>query len=159
MDSSAHVNEHLSGLFQTNALLQPGDSGGPLVDALGAVVGINTAAVVTSALSGAGNQGFAIPFNQVLATAREIISDQAAPGLAIGPDAHTAYLGIQVVQAVSGKTNIGVRVVQVVPGSPAARAGLKANDIITAIDPGPDATPSGSSRKISTPAFCAATRK
>ncbi len=151
VDSSAHVNEHLSGLFQTNALLQPGDSGGPLVDALGAVVGINTAAVVTSALSGAGNQGFAIPFNQVLATARAIISDQAAPGLAIGPDAHTAYLGIQVVQALSGKTNIGVRVVQVVPGSPAARAGLKANDIITAIDPDPDAKPSGSSRRISTP--------
>lgn len=151
-DSVAGVDEHLSGLFETNALLQPGDSGGPLVDAGGGVIGIDTAAVVDADPSATTNEGFAIPINQVLATAHAILAHQVSKQLSIGAAAYTPYLGVQVIQATSGKTDIGVQVAQVEAGSPAQKAGLKPNDIITALNPHPTAKPPGAARKITTTA-------
>jgi S1-C subfamily serine protease len=151
VDSSSNLEEHLSGLFETNALMQPGDSGGPLVDALGDVIGIDTAALNNISPSAATNEGFAIPISAALMTARAIIHGQASPELAIGSHAYTAYLGVQVIPAMSGTRHVGVRVVQVLRRSPAARAGLKAKDIITAINTDPTAHPPVPTHKITTP--------
>ncbi len=156
LDSNSDLAEHLSGLFETNALLQPGDSGGPLVDALGDVIGIDTAALDNSSPSAATNEGFAIPISAALTTARAIINGQASPELALGSDAYTAFLGVQVIPALSGTRHVGVRVVQVLGRSPAARAGLTANDIITAINTDPTAQPPVPTLTITTPTQLAA---
>ena len=142
-DGVANTVEHLTGLLQTNALLRPGDSGGPLVDTAGSVVGIDTAA------AGDGTSdptGFAIPFTPALATAQAILAGVPRPGLALGSDAYTGFLGVQVV----GGTPRGARIVQVEHGSPADHAGLHAGETITALNTNPTASPAIPTRPIAT---------
>jgi len=133
-DGAANTVEHLTGLLQTNALLRPGDSGGPLVDTAGSVVGIDTAAAGDGTSDPA---GFAIPFTPALATAQAILAGVPRPGLALGSDAYTGFLGVQVV----GGTPRGARIVQVEHGSPADHAGLHAGETITALNTDPTASP------------------
>ena len=103
-------------LIQTDAAINPGNSGGPLLNADGEVVGINT--LVRSG-PGAG-LGFAIPINRAQTIARQLVTTGRAShpvigiGLADGPDGPV------------------IRSVQ--PGAPAAKAGLKPDDEIAAID-------------------------
>ena len=103
-------------LIQTDAAINPGNSGGPLLNADGEVVGINT--LVRSG-PGAG-LGFAIPINRAQTIARQLVATGRAShpvigiGLADGPDGPV------------------IRSVQ--PGAPAAKAGLKPDDEIAAID-------------------------
>ena len=96
--------------IQTDASINPGNSGGPLLNMKGEVVGINTAIIA----SGQGI-GFAIPIDM----ANGIIDQHLKGDLA-------AYYGVE-----KGK---GVLVTQVVSGDPADKAGIRAKDIITAID-------------------------
>lgn len=129
-------SEALNGLIQTDAAINEGNSGGPLLDASGAVVGLNTAVN-----QGAQGIGFAIP----IAFARPLI-EQAAAGQPLA----RAYLGINwsvlppdpladppaaslppVAGAYLGAAPDGT---VVMPGSPAALAGLAEGDVITAID-------------------------
>jgi len=142
-DSASHTTEHLTGLLETNALLQPGDSGGPLVDAAGSVIGIDTAA------AGGGSSdraGFAIPFTPALTIEQTIVSGTPMTGLAIGSEAYTGFLGVQVVAG----TPRGARIVQVEHGSPAGRAGLRAGETITAINSEPTASPATPAHPIAT---------
>ena len=103
-------------LIQTDAAINPGNSGGPLLNADGEVVGINT--LVRSG-PGAG-LGFAIPINRAQTIARQLVATGRAShpvigiGLADGPDGPV------------------IRSVQ--SGAPAAKAGLKPDDEIAAID-------------------------
>ena len=142
-DSASHTTEHLTGLLKTSALLQPGDSGGPLVDATGSVIGIDTAAAGTR---GSGRAGFAIPFTQALATEQTIVAGTPSPGLAIGSQAYTGFLGVQVV---AGAPH-GARIVQVEHGSPADHAGVHTGETITAINTDPAASPAVPARPIAT---------
>jgi putative serine protease PepD len=119
---------------QTDAAINPGNSGGALVDCAGALVGVPTAGATVpspSGESGGGSigLGFAIPVNLATKVANEIIDT--------GGVTH-AFLGIQA-QPVSGGTSQaeGLWVVEVVPGGPAASAGLRAGDIIKTIDGSP----------------------
>lgn len=120
--------------IQTDAAINPGNSGGPLLDLRGEVIGVNTAII-----SGAQGLGFAIP----VAVAKRIAEQLITSG-----KAQHAYLGIQMANLspelrerfqerqsdISLPDGKGVLVMQIVPGSPAEQAGLKAGDLITQID-------------------------
>jgi len=113
-------------VIQTDAALNPGNSGGALVNGSGEVVGINTA------VAGIG-LGLAIPIN---ATTRRIVSALMRDGRV-----RRAWIGIAGgarplpprIAALVGRDN-AVEVVEVIGDSPAARAGLRAEDLVVAID-------------------------
>ena len=118
-DEDAGLSEQLNGMIQIAADIRPGDSGGPLVNAAGQVIGVDTAA-------SAGKQGFAIPINQAMELARQIIAGSASIAVHIGKP---AFIGVSVADA-QGQ---GARVRKLARGGPAARAGLAVGDVITAI--------------------------
>ena len=154
-DQSSGSSEQLSGLIQTNADIQSGDSGGPLVNSNGAIIGIDTAASTnyqfggygggyggayggygsqgstgsSSSGSGSTTEGFAIPINTALSIAKEIESSQASSTVHIGA---TAFLGVGIASTQpSGEQ--GVLITGTASGTPAAAAGLTANDLITSV--------------------------
>lgn len=114
--------------LQTDAAINPGNSGGPLVNMQGQVVGVNTAIA-----RGAQGIGFAVPVNtlsQVLPDLREKGRvERAWLGVAI------AGINAQIASELPGaKAGQGLLVLEVVPGSPAARAGLQPEDVILSVD-------------------------
>jgi putative serine protease PepD len=123
----------LSDLIQTDAAINPGNSGGPLVDSSGAVVGINTAIIEDSQ-----NIGFSIAID----SAKPVIEDLQQGNGEITPD--TPRLGVTTVPVDSVaeevreqfdiETDEGAFVVEVVPDSGAAEAGIEQGDVIVAVD-------------------------
>ncbi|MFM1802312.1 MAG: hypothetical protein RJA81_1664, partial [Planctomycetota bacterium] len=117
--------------IQTDAAINPGNSGGPLVDMNGHVVGVNSAIVTGS--RGNDGVGFAIPIDMAAKLASKIISkgrvDRAMMGINLGP--LTPALARQF--GLDPKAS-GALVQEVVPGSPAAKAGLRSGDVITQFD-------------------------
>jgi S1-C subfamily serine protease len=109
-------------VIQTDAALNPGNSGGALADSSGRVVGINTA------VAGIG-VGLAVPINT---TTRAIISELISTGKVrrawLGVAGAPAPLPPQLAQKL--KQRRGLRLMEVVPGSPAAKAGLYLGDVI-----------------------------
>ena len=108
-------------LIQTDAAINPGNSGGPLLDADGAVVGINT--LVRSG-PGAG-LGFAIPINRARVIAQQLVSKGRASHAMIG-------VGLDALRNSQGVPEPGAVVRSVMPAGPAAQAGLRPGDVITA---------------------------
>lgn len=115
--------------IQTDAAINPGNSGGPLVDALGRVVGINTAIYSRSGMSA--GIGFAIPINLTLRVAEDLMDDG---------EVTRGFLGIkpQDVDAESMKLwglkdETGALVQTVTRGSPASKAGIQVGDVITSV--------------------------
>jgi serine protease Do len=109
--------------LQTDAAINPGNSGGPLVNMNGEVVGINTAIV-----AGGNGIGFAIPAN----LARKIYTELVARG-----KVSRGWLGVtiqplspELASSFGAPEGTGVLIADVMSGSPAARAGLEAGDIL-----------------------------
>lgn len=114
--------------LQTDAAINPGNSGGPLIDATGAVIGVNSAIATLGAGSQTGSigLGFAIPINQARKTADQLIKDGKATYPVIGVSVDMSYT--------SGGALISSTSSAILAGGPAAKAGLRPGDLITAID-------------------------
>lgn len=130
---SSGASESLEGLIQTDAAINPGNSGGPLLNLAGDVIGIDTAVA-----QGAQNIGFAIPINLAK---RDIDSVKSTGEIQI------PYIGVRyaiLTSDVASKNKLSVDHgawvhgsegnPAVVSGSPAAKAGLKSGDVITAVN-------------------------
>jgi serine protease Do len=128
-------SEHLNNVIQTDAAINPGNSGGPLLNLKGEVVGVNVAQA-----SGSENVGFALPSN----TVKSIVQSVKDHGSIVRP-----YLGLRyttITPELIEKNNLSVEYgvlvsrgetvadLAVIPGSPADKAGILENDIITAVD-------------------------
>ncbi|WP_066948950.1 trypsin-like peptidase domain-containing protein [Streptomyces lushanensis] len=142
-DGSGASNSYMSAL-QTDASINPGNSGGPLLDARGAVIGINSA--IQSAGSGGLGQsqagsiglGFAIPINQAKNVAEQLIETGQPVYPLIGATVTMTEGGEGATISPQGEGGVPA----VTPNGPAAKAGLKAGDVITKfndtpIDSGP----------------------
>jgi S1-C subfamily serine protease len=130
----------IRGVIQTDAAINPGNSGGPLLDSAGRLIGVNTQ--IASPSGASAGIGFAIPADEVNRIVPRLIKDGRFVRPALGVSAASAQ-----VQRALGVPK-GVMVVQVSPGSPAARAGVMpfrrggrgevvAGDVITAINDEP----------------------
>jgi putative serine protease PepD len=109
-EMTAPNNYTITDTIQTDAAINHGNSGGPLVDSRGRVIGVN--AQIESESGGSDGVGFAIPSNTVRSIVRQLIET--------GKVQH-AYLGIRMTQVAGG-----VAVTEVLAGTPAAKAGIKA---------------------------------
>ena len=118
-------------LIQTDAAISPGSSGGALVDRDGEVVGINVA-YLPPQQTGAESIGFAIPSDTAISVADQLIDNGrvSSPFLGI----RNADLTPEIAEQFGLSDQSGVIVVEVEPGSPAADAGLRREDVITALD-------------------------
>ena len=127
---SGSISRIVENVIQTDAALHPGNSGGALADSAGRVVGINTALVGPGQGQGL---GLTVPINDAT---RRIIAALMNEGRV-----RRAYIGIvggprPLPPRVARETGSlsAVEVVQIMPGSPADRAGLRAEDLIVEID-------------------------
>ncbi|MDT7660061.1 MAG: hypothetical protein QOF38_4776 [Pseudonocardiales bacterium] len=116
-------------VIQTSAPINPGNSGGALVNAAGEVIGIPTLAAVNPELGSAvPGIGFAIPSD----VATDLAGQMIAHGRVV--NSHRTALGISAATVTDPNgVPIGVGVVEVKPGGPAAAAGLRPGDVITAV--------------------------
>ena len=133
-DSNGSNSETLSDMIQTDAAINQGNSGGPLVNAAGEVIGINSA---TGDSSQSENMGFAIPISSVKGMLNQLMEKGSAK---------RAYMGVYGVEITaeiaknyelpvsSGAYIYSSNYSAVISGGPAAKAGLKDKDIITAIN-------------------------
>jgi S1-C subfamily serine protease len=119
-------------VIQTDAALNPGNSGGALVDSRGRVVGINTAVI-------AGAQGlcFAVPVNTAKWVVPLLLRHGRVVRGRIGLSGATARLARRIVVHHQLPSDTAVQVVEVVPGGPAAAAGLQSGDRIVTLDDTP----------------------
>jgi putative serine protease PepD len=109
--------------IQTDAALNPGNSGGPVLNAAGQVIGIADQIATNGASGTNSGVGFAVPI--------DLVKSELAQLKAGRPVSH-AYLGVS-----TSPAGAGALVQQVVSGSPADQAGIRAGDTVTAIDSTP----------------------
>jgi len=126
-DDTGQASSYISAL-QTDAAINPCNSGGPLVDMNARVIGVNSAIATVrgseEGQSGSIGLGFAIPIDQARRTAQQLIATGKASYPVIGASVDMTFEG-------------GGRVSAVSPSSPAARAGLRVGDVITAVNNDP----------------------
>src|SRR6476646_1585747 len=133
--------------IQTDAAINPGNSGGALVDSSGRLVGINTA--IYSRSGGSQGIGFAIPVNMVrvvIASAKGGGSVVRRPWLGAKLQAVTP----EIADSLGLKHPAGALVASIINGGPAARAGLRTGDLITAVDTQPVEDPNAFDYRFAT---------
>ena len=110
--------------IQTDAAINPGNSGGPLINAYGKVIGINTAKISDSSVSG---MGFAIPITAVADTVKDLVDNPLNTSITLG----VSIQNLSDTQLKYYQLDHGVLVASVSAGSIAANGGIEPNDIIT----------------------------
>jgi S1-C subfamily serine protease len=110
-------------VIQTDAPINPGNSGGVLADRRGRVIGINDAIQTGSDSNGNVGIGFAVPIDLAARSATAIVQ---------GKQVKVGYLGVTMAEPTGGQD--GALVQDVASGSPAAKAGLRAGDLVVGID-------------------------
>ena len=132
--------EKLTGMIQVAAAIVAGDSGGPLVNTKGQVIGMDTAGSSggsTFEINGeytSNTQGFAIPINTALSVVHTILAGASTADVHVGA---TPIMGIEISPTLSRYQNSGVKGVTIAglaSGTPAAKSGLVAGDVITAVN-------------------------
>ena len=116
----------LDGLLQTDAAISSGNSGGPLVNAAGEVVGINTAVARGSTTMAASNIGFSISVDEALPIFEQLRKQSR------GEQREEGFLGVALDERTDGGVGAVIRDVNI--GTPAEAAGLKAGDVVIAVD-------------------------
>jgi S1-C subfamily serine protease len=118
--------------IQTDAAINPGNSGGPLLNERGEVIGMNTAII-----QNAQGIGFAIPIDAVGRIAEQLVATGRVEHPYVG--IRMVALNAQTKDALNAETNLnvqdeeGVLIVEVMPNSPAAKAGLKPGDVLVGV--------------------------
>jgi serine protease Do len=128
---AADKNNGLQRFLQTDAAINPGNSGGPLVNMAGEVIGVNTA-IVSETNSFAG-LGFALPSNTAVKVYNQLSQNGKMTRGSIGISYHSTR-DPKELEAYGVKGPEAIIVDGIYPGSPAERAGLKEDDVITEID-------------------------
>jgi serine protease Do len=126
---SESPGQNLHDLIQTNTAINPGNSGGPLVNMSGQVIGITSLKVSQVGVEG---MGYAISINQALPILNTLISTGCVVRAYLGTTVYT--VDSQVAAFYSLGVDKGVLITNIAAGSPADTAGLRAGDVITAID-------------------------
>jgi serine protease Do len=110
--------------LQTDTPINPGNSGGPLLNLYGEVIGVN--AVIASSSGGSEGIGFTIPSNMAVYVSKALIAQGKV---------ERGWLGISISNVPTSSTGArspgGAKVMDVIKGAPADRAGLKKNDVVT----------------------------
>lgn len=144
---SGSNSETLHGMMQTNAPIQPGDSGGAWANSAGEVIGMTTAANSQTLGSVGTSMGFAVPINKALSIAREIAAGHESEKILIGTG---GFIGVGVAdvsdaaQCLAGSgsggfggpapAHSGALICASYPGTPAAKAGIAAGDVIVSVN-------------------------
>jgi putative serine protease PepD len=126
-------------VIQTDAPINPGNSGGPLLDETGRIIGVNSQIATSGGSQGNVGIGFAVPSN----TVREVV-----PRLTHSQKVAHPYLGVDTADPATPIGPTGAEVQSVVPGGPAARAGVQVGDVITEIDGQPVSSAADVSRIV-----------
>jgi serine protease Do len=117
--------------LQTDAAINPGNSGGPLINLRGEVIGVNTA--IASNSGGSEGIGFAIPIGMFMQAAEQLIEKGRVDRAFLGVTLEKTFEPAMATQLGLPRP-MGALVKQVTPGSPAAQAGLQANDVILMVE-------------------------
>jgi serine protease Do len=125
------VGRQFQHFLQTDAAINPGNSGGPLVDMAGQVIGINTAIITGS--RGYEGVGFALPSNTAISVYNQLIANGRVTRGSIGVT-FTEERGTNPITLKQMGAPYGIIIEAVASGSPADKAGLKAGDVITAVN-------------------------
>jgi S1-C subfamily serine protease len=125
----ATTGRQIDDVIQTDAALNPGNSGGPLLDSNSRVIGVNTAII-----AGAQNICFATSIDTVADVVTQLLRNGRVRRGSIGIGAQNTRLPPRYLRYFSLETDSAVRVIEVAPTSPAAKAGIEIGDIIVAFD-------------------------
>lgn len=132
---STETSETLYDLIQTDAAINPGNSGGPLINMAGEVVGINSVKVAQIGVEG---MGYAISSHLAMPIINELVTSGYVSRPWLGVGLYT--VNDTVVLRYRLAVDRGVLITETVSGAPADRAGIRAGDVITAVDDKPIST-------------------
>lgn len=132
-DASGYNVETLTDMIQTDAAINSGNSGGPLVNAAGEVIGVNTATSTS-----AENMGFAIPISSVKGMLKQLVKNGSAERTYLG--VYSVDITPEIAKGYELPVSTGTYLYSsstysaIVKDSPAAKAGLRDKDIVTAVN-------------------------